>query len=641
MPTFTSGNDTYLVHTAGTFDLDMLAGDDTLTVQGGTSTTAHMGDGNDVVQLKSGLANVFGDAGADRFEVYAVNAIIDAGADDDLINIRGGSGISAGGGLGDDRFNIYAGSTSLTLDGGDGDDDFFGYFHAVTGTINGGAGNDYFVEFVGGVTIRGGDGNDIYRADPTGPATFLELSGQGTDSVQVARGASYTLPANIENISVQGFHGSTTGVGSLTGNALNNHITAHNNNEVLFGLDGNDSLSGKGGIDTLSGGNGNDFLDGGTGNDVLDGGAGSDVINGRTGDDWMGGGTGDDTYYVDSLSDTIVEDASHGTDTVRSSVYGYALPDNVENGIVQSGVGGLRLFGNELANILTGNSGNDIFESGGGNDTLKGGGGDDQLYGHAGDDVMIGGAGDDLFADEDGSNSMYGGIGDDTYILRPGATNTIVENAGEGTDVVVSELGEYTLLDNFENGTVGFGGGTMHGNGADNVLTSGFADADVLDGLSGDDTLNGNAGNDTLYGGEGDDVLNAGAGSDMIYGGLGQDLITTGAGSDIVRYDQTFDALFDAVGRPNDEITDFDTNTDFVWLLGIDADTNTAGVQSFHFTGSTWDQTVGDVWLQADGAGGDGYFLYAEVNGDQFADMAIHLILPSGINSFGISDLII
>ena len=354
-----------------------------------------MGDGNDTVQLKSGLATVFGGAGNDIFDLWAANATVDGGDDNDLLNLRGGSGIGASGGLGVDRFNIYADSANLLLHGNEGDDNFFGYYHSVSGSIYGDAGDDYFVLFVSGVSIYGGTGNDIYRADATNPATFIENVSEGIDSVQVARGASYTLPDNIENISVQGFHGSTTGTATLTGNALNNTINGHVNVETIYGLGGDDRLFAKSGDDTVWGGEGNDYLDGGPGNDSLNGENGNDTINGRSGDDAMAGGAGNDTYYVDSQLDVITENVGEGSDLVRVSAGSYAISANVENAIVSSGVGGVFLGGNALNNELTGNTGNDTLHGSDGDDTLKGGAGGDLLYGENGNDTLIGGTGDD------------------------------------------------------------------------------------------------------------------------------------------------------------------------------------------------------------------------------------------------------
>ena len=413
--TFTSGNDSYTVNSAGDYTLNFLAGDDVLNINGGTTTTAHMGGDDDLVRFQSGAATVFGETGEDRFDVWASNVTADGGADNDLFNVRGGSGQSLTGGLGDDRFNFYAAASSVLLHGNDGADDFFGYNQAIGGSIHGDAGNDYFIQFRGVfVTLYGGAGNDIYRADATSPATFVENVGEGTDSVQVARGDSYQLLANFENISVQGFSGSTSGNATLIGNALHNTINAHNNVDILFGQDGNDRLFAKDGADSVYGGNGNDYLDGGPGDDDLSGQVGNDTINGRAGADTMSGGPGDDVYYVDFVGgDVVTENASEGIDLVRVSANGFVLPANVENGII-SGTAA-QLLGNSMDNELTGHSGSNSLLGYDGNDTLRGGGGGDGLHGFSGNDTMQGGDGDDLLVGGVGADTSTGGAGDDTF----------------------------------------------------------------------------------------------------------------------------------------------------------------------------------------------------------------------------------
>src|ERR1051325_7500340 len=105
--TFTSGNDTFTVPAGqGTYDLDFLAGDDVLTVKGGTFTTAHMGDGNDVVTLRSGDVSVFGEAGNDRFEIYTSGIEADGGDGADLFNIRAGADAVIHGGVGKDPLKL-------------------------------------------------------------------------------------------------------------------------------------------------------------------------------------------------------------------------------------------------------------------------------------------------------------------------------------------------------------------------------------------------------------------------------------------------------------------------------------------------------------------------------------------------------
>ena len=72
-----------------------------------------------------------------------------------------------------------------------------------------------------------------------------------------------------------------------------------------------------------------------------------------------------------------------------------------------------------------------------------------------------------------------------------GAGDSVIENAGEGTDSVYS-YGDYTLSDNVEN---------LYLNVAGSAMLTGNALANSLRGNAGNDTLNGGDGNDTLNGG--------------------------------------------------------------------------------------------------------------------------------------------
>jgi len=641
--TFTSGNDTFVVHSGpGTYDLDFLAGDDQLTVQGGDSTSAQMGDGNDTVQLKVGLASVFGGAGVDTFDIWASNATVDGGADNDLINFRGGSGQTVHGGIGDDRFNFYADGVGISISGDDGNDDFFGYNHQISGTISGGLGVDYFNGFVTGTTLAGGGGNDIYRLTVSAPPTFFENPGEGIDSVQVARGFSYTLADNIENISVQGFSGSVLGSATLTGNALNNSIVAHNNVETIDGLDGNDRLFGKGGDDTLNGGNGNDYLDGGTGNDTLHGDAGNDTLQGRAGVDFMYGGAGDDVFYVDNSTEWVFENPGEGTDLIRTSV-SYSMPANVEN-LYVSGIVGVDIFGNGLANLIIGGPGNDHIDGGAGADTIKAGAGNDWLSSAAG-------------------SVLYGGPGDDTYALGYGSPPAVIERSGEGTDTVLLDGINYTLPDNVENGTISFyeaqteltltGNGLdnhlignghrdlLHGGGGDDIL-DGAGDNDFLYGDVGNDTLNGGDASDLLVGGDGDDALDGGAGDDFFDGGSGADTLTGGVGNDFFQFANVTDST---PGAP-DQITDFTPDAsgtgDVIDLSLIDADTTTPGDQAFDNGGNV--SGAHHAWYTAtvNADGSYNVIWYGDVNGDAVADFELHVhqIGPASIGGSG-SDIVL
>jgi Ca2+-binding RTX toxin-like protein len=317
------------------------------------------------------------------------------------------------------------------------------------GTIQGDAGNDYFFGFIG-TTLSGGLGNDVYRIDPIGIAEIKEYYSWGTDAVQISTGYSYTLPSDVENLAVGSYSGSTTGTANLTGNASGNNIIGWSNAETMNGLGGDDKLIGKGGSDTLNGGDGNDLLDGGTENDTLDGGNGNDTLNGRAGVDVMAGGAGDDIYYVDSVSDSVNENAGEGTDWVRTTI-DYTLSANVENGQVW-GSAGHSLYGNDLNNLLYGGSGNDFIFGGNGADIIKGANGEDSLWGSWGNDTILGNAGIDVLGGQGGADTLTGGDGEDTFLFQsvadsaPGSSDAITDFSGTGDILDLTSIDPNTSI---------------------------------------------------------------------------------------------------------------------------------------------------------------------------------------------------
>jgi Ca2+-binding RTX toxin-like protein len=132
----------------------------------------------------------------------------------------------------------------------------------------------------------GGLGNDNYTVAAASDL-IVESRFGGTDSVTSS--VTYTLPTNVENLTLSG---SSPIRG--TGNSSNNVLT------------------GNGAANTLTGLKGNDRLVGGAANDTLIGGSGSDTIT---------AGSGTDTIVCDSLvgADTIT-DFSHADDTFRISM---------------------------------------------------------------------------------------------------------------------------------------------------------------------------------------------------------------------------------------------------------------------------------------------------------------------------------
>ncbi|WP_209114061.1 M10 family metallopeptidase C-terminal domain-containing protein, partial [Prochlorococcus marinus] len=225
--------------------------------------------------------------------------------------------------------------------------------------------------------------------------SYCIVDGSGTDTLDLSEMTSNDKvdlrPTDKDSTKLY-----TSDIAGLTGNL---HIAADTYIENCITGHGND---------TLIGNDKNNNLQSGAGNDTLTGGAGNDTLNGGTGNDTLIGGTGDDTYVVDSISDTVTESASEGTDLIQSSVT-YTASNNVEN-LTLTGSGNIDGTGNTLDNTLTGNSGNNTLD------------------GSSGDDTLVGGA------------------GNDTYVVDS-TSDTVTEGSSAGTDLIQSSV-TYTASNN-------------------------------------------------------------------------------------------------------------------------------------------------------------------------------------------------
>ncbi|MGO8041650.1 RTX toxin [Rhizobium johnstonii] len=556
-----AGDDTYVISTGDTVIENADEGIDTVQTNlaaytlgvnvenlTSTGTAAFAGTGNALDNvLKGGVAadklmgaggndTLIGGAGADTMsggtgdDTYVVDIVTDLVIE----NLNEGTDTVQtaliGYTLGNNVENLtYTGSASFT-----------GAGNALANTITGGAGTDTLNGGAGADTLIGRAGNDTYIIDNAGDLV-TEVADEGTDTVRTNL-ASYTLAANVENLSFAG-----TGAFAGTGNNLDNTITGGAAIDTLSGGAGHDTLNGGAGADSLIGGAGDDtyVIDNagdsvaenadegsdtvrttlasyalganlenltyigtaaftGTGNDLANtirGAAGADTLDGGAGADSLIGGAGNDTYIVDNAGDLVTEAAEVGIDTVRTTLASYTLGANVES-LLYMGSASFTGTGNALVNTITGGAGNDTLDGGTGNDTLIGG---------AGNDTLIGGA---------GSDTMSGGTGDDIYVVDS-ATDVINEAVSAGTDEIRTALAAYSIaaLINVENltytGSASFIG---TGNALDNTITGGI----------GNDTLNGGGGADSLIGGAGDDTY--------IVDNIG-DLVTEAAdtGTDTVR----------------------------------------------------------------------------------------------------------
>ena len=450
--------------------------------------------------------------------------------------------------------------------------------------------------------MDGGAGDDTYIVDNTGDGVN-ESAGNGVDTIRSS--VSYALPANVENLELTG----TADIDG-TGNALDNTITGNGGNNVIDGAAGTDTMAGGAGNDTYVVDNAGDavvenaeegtdtvqanlsytlgehvenlvltgaFDIDGTGNALsnsIAGNSGANILDGGAGADSLAGGAGDDTYIVDDSADVATENVDEGTDHVLSSAT-YTLGANIEN-LTLTGSADIDGTGNELANVITSNSGLNTLAGLGGDDTYIVDGTDDIVVENADEGVDtvqasatyalsanvenliltgsadIDGTGNALaneITGNDGANvidggagidTMAGGAGNDTYIVD-NTGDVVIEAANEGTDIVYSSA-SYTLSANVENLTLtGSADIDATGNALDNILV-GNTGNNGLFGLGGNDSLTGNQGNDLLDGGTGADGMAGNAGDDTYVVDNAGDAVTENAdeGNDTVQANITY-----------------------------------------------------------------------------------------------------
>ncbi|XGA69590.1 hypothetical protein M5524_11035 [Duganella sp. BuS-21] len=552
------------------------------------------GSGNDILNGYAGVDTLIGGAGNDTYSVDVASDVIQEGFDGGREEVQVAFTAAGTYVLSANLENAYivTSTTGVNLTGNTLDNILQG--NAAANILVGNDGNDTLSGQAGNDTMIGGAGNDLYMVDAVGDVV-TEAADAGIDAVNVTT-ASYTLPANVENLSyfgAQSFNGA--------GNALVNVINAGSGNDTLSGGAGNDTLWGLEGNDSLLGGDGDDVLNAGMGLDFVDGGAGADLVValGNYANYARSRVTEFDTKLVNtltgetitirnveavqfkdgthSLSELIANSASSGADVLtgtdgNDSLDGGAGADTMSGGLgsdlyVVDHIGDVVIEGNDVGtdgvqvayttagtytlpdNVeigavmsaatvavnLVGNAlDNNLFGNGAAN-KLTGNAGNDTLSGGLGDDTLLGGVGADLLVGGGGNDSLLGGEGDDSYVVNA-AGAVIIELAGAGNDGVSTSLNSFTLAANLEElsytGSAAFNG---VGNELNNTIRGGI----------GNDTLAGGLGYDVLLGGAGNDVLNGGAGEDELFGHFGNDTLDGGEIADRVNYtDLNFTGYF-------------------------------------------------------------------------------------------------
>ncbi|HMV04935.1 MAG TPA: cadherin-like domain-containing protein [Accumulibacter sp.] len=615
-----SGDDTYRVDNAGDTLLEQAdEGSDTVKASVSYALAAHLEHliltGDDAIDATGNeLDNrLTGNAGDNRLDGGAGADLLAGGRGNDTYVVdQTGDSVSENAAEGIDTvlsaidYHLGANLENLTLST---TSDIHGTGNELDNLIVGNAGNNTLDGGSGADTLAGGAGDDTYRVDNAGD-TLLEQADEGSDTVKAS--VSYALAAHLEHLILTGDDAI-----DATGNELDNRLT---------GNAGDNRLDGGAGADLLAGGRGNDTyvvdqtgdsvsenaaegidtvlsaIDyhlganlehltlsttsdlNGSGNELdnlIVGNAGNNTLDGGSGADTLAGGLGDDSYLVDNAGDSLSEAADAGTDAVFASV-SYTLSANLEH-LTLTGSDDLSARGNDLSNVLTGNTGANRLDGGAGADALLGGAGDDTYLvddlgdmvreffaegtdsvlaalsfvlpehvenltltgdaaidatGNALDNTLIGNSGSNRLDGGLGADAMFGGSGDDTYRVDH-ALDSVTENAQEGSDTVFANV-SHTLSAHVENLTL---------TGSADLDATGNELANTLIGNSGRNLLNGATGADSMAGGAGNDdyfVDNAGDtvseafndGIDTIYASVAyvlpehvENLILTGNGN--------------------------------------------------------------------------------------------------------------
>jgi Ca2+-binding RTX toxin-like protein len=345
-------------------------GNDVIKTNGTVNTTAHGGTGNDDLYgyANSGVVSLYGDSG------------------DDVLRVSSDDG--------DPRTFLYGGDGNDTLE--------------ATSNFN----NAPFG--VGVNTLAGGSGDDTYV---TYQATdkVVEATGAGIDTLR--SWSDFTLPDNVENLTLLFTEYVSYGNVRAVGNGLGNVIRGNSEDNRIEGMAGNDTIYGRdtglppadiygdrhSDADLVYGGDGNDRIYGGDGRATWDGG---DALFGGAGNDGLYGQAGADRLYGDGGDDGL-----------------------------SGGSGDDELTGGPGRDVLNGNAGNDVYRYTGVADS-RAGADRDEIFDFAG----VGGlTGDKIDVSKIDADVTAAGLQHFTFVIGPlsGPGQLHVVDAGSGDGSVI------------------------------------------------------------------------------------------------------------------------------------------------------------------------------------------------------------
>ena len=538
------------------------------------------GSGNDTLVSGTGVDSLTGGAGNDTFVVNNASDVVTKATNTGSNTEQTSVSITVAANL---QNLTGTGTGALTLTG-----------NTTATTITANSGADTLIAGTGVATLVGGAGNDTFEINNASDViTKAANTGNNTEQSSV----STTVAANVQNLTGTG----STAI-SLTGNSLNNVITANTGADTLVAGSGNDTLTSGTGNDSMTGGAGNDTfivnntndkitastakagnvvqstvsyvlpanllnltatgtgsvsLTGNTLADTITANTGNDTLISGTGIDTLVGSTGNDTFEVNNSSDAITVTTAKAGNVTQSSV-NYVLPANLLS-LTGTGSTAISLTANTLADTITANTGTDTLISGTGIDTLVGGTGNDTFVVNNASDVVT-------KATNTGSNteqtSVTATLAANVQNLTGTGTGALTLTGNASADKITANSGNDTLIAGTGIATLvgGSGNDTFTINNASDVITeaantgNNTEDTSVTATLAANVqnltatgstavTLTGNTLNDVITGNTGADKLVAGAGNDTLTAGSGNDSLTGGAGNDVFNVNNIADVV--------------------------------------------------------------------------------------------------
>ena len=609
----TAGNDT-INNTVSGAVINGGAGNDMIT-NSGSSSTIYGGDGSDTISNTSIASDVLINAGGYLNKIYNYAARVTIGGsysyNDHIDNFGNDVLISGGKYIGNEGNNvtIYGGGyrtdinnygSNVTIYGGDEIYNWTGSNVKINGDYSDNRifNGDYGID-VTGVTIDGGDGNDLITSCSRGGNVYY-LSG-GTDTVEgynendtiyvsnsfyyatAKSGSDFVIGVGDDSLILKDCANVKIKVRNSAGSVqtLNGSASRVITGTEIFNTNSNVTIAGDADANGITNCGANVTINGGSGDDRID--------NYRGENAKINGGDGYDDIF--NCSSSVMIDGGDDGDWINN--YGSTLIENV---------------------TIDGGAGNDVIYSKGSHQSINGGAGDDEITVYGGDSSH-------------GGNTIAGGTGNDNIYMNSATTvgNVYQYNSGDGYDtifhlssydtiaigggsystqisgfnvIIQVGTGSITVVDAIYNGLniqgaddtlpagLSISGGVLSigstfdgdsirasdydvskvdatalsrgikiwgGNAADCIL--GGSGNDTIHGSNGADTIFGNAGNDSLSGGNGADVLYGGAGADKLLGGNGNDTLWGGAGNDTLTGSNGADVFVYESG--NDLITDY------------------------------------------------------------------------------------